>query len=81
MKKEAFTLKEKNNTGEYHIFRGVMTEDGCTSSSLSICEKMKKTESTGNKFTCKNENEARKRAAEIGRAVCGICVSHLYTTY
>ena len=30
---------------------------------------------------CLNEGEARNMAAEIGRAVCGICVSHLYTTY
>lgn len=31
-------------------------------------------------FTCKDEVEARKKCAELGRKVCGTCVSHLYKT-
>lgn len=42
---------------------------------------MYKSESQGNAFTCFNEEQARKRIAEIGRSVCGVCTSHLYTTY
>jgi hypothetical protein len=42
---------------------------------------MDKSESTGNIFACADEDLARKKCAEIGREVCGICVSHLYTTY
>lgn len=78
---DAYTLKKKSNTEEFHLFKGKMTEEACTSKQVSICEKMDKSESSGNKFTCYNEDEARKTCAEIGRAVCGICVSHLYATY
>jgi hypothetical protein len=78
---DAYTLKKKKDTGEYHLFEGSMTKDGCTSKQVSICEKMDKSESTGNIFACADEDLARKKCAEIGREVCGICVSHLYTTY
>ena len=43
---------------------------------------MDKTESKNvNAFTCFTDDQARKRIAEIGRPVCGVCTSHLYTTY
>ena len=42
---------------------------------------MDKSESQGNTFMCYTEEQARKRIAEIGRSVCGVCTSHLYTTY
>jgi hypothetical protein len=77
----AYTLKKKKATGEYHLFEGKMTEDGCTSKQVSICEKMDKSESTGNIFACEEEDSARKKCAKIGRAVCRICVSQFYTTY
>lgn len=32
-------------------------------------------------FACLTEDSARKSIAEIGRGVCGTCVSHLYETY
>jgi hypothetical protein len=78
---KAYTLKEKKDTNEYHLFEGDFTPDGCTSSNLSICEKMKKSESEKNIFACKDEKVARIKCAEQGRKVCGVCVSHLYTTY
>lgn len=78
---DAYTLKKKTNTDEFHLFKGEMTKDACTSIRVSICEKMNKSESSGNKFACYNEVKAREKCAEIGRAVCGICVSHLYATY
>jgi len=77
---KAYTLKKKKDTKELHLFEGDMTPEGCNSASTSICEKMKKSESEKNVFTCFNEDEARKKCAEIGRDVCGICVSHLYST-
>lgn len=77
---KAYTLKKKQETKELHLFEGDMTTTGCNSKSTSICEKMKKLESEKNIFTCFNEGEARKKCAEIGRDVCGICVSHLYST-
>lgn len=78
---KAYTLKIKENTNEYHLFEGEMSTNSCTSKNQSICEKMKKNESSGNVFQCKDENEARTRCAKLGREVCGTCVSHLYTTY
>lgn len=77
----AYTLKKKKNTGELHLFEGAMSDKSCTSNDLSICEKMKKSDSEANIFQCFDESDARKECAKIGRAVCGICVSHLYTTY
>lgn len=49
--------------------------------SYLFVKKMNKIESDGNAFICFNEEQARKQIAEIGRPVCGVCTSHLYTTY
>lgn len=78
---KAYTLKKRKDTEEYHLFEGDFSLEPCTSNKLSICKKMDKSESQGNAFTCFNEEQARKRIAEIGRSVCGVCTSHLYTTY
>ncbi|SDK53666.1 hypothetical protein SAMN05192566_1567 [Methylophilus rhizosphaerae] len=82
---EAYTLKQHKSTGELHLFVGRFnppkSDFKCTSSSLSICEKMSKSDSKSNEFTCLTEDEARVKCAEIGRSVCGICVSNLYATY
>lgn len=78
---DAYTLKMKKDTKEYHLFKGTMKPDGCTSGQSSICEKMDKSESAKNIFACQDENSARTKCAELGREVCGICVSHLYATY
>ena len=82
MNKIVYTLKIKDNTDEFHLFEATVTSGSkCTPKSKSICRKMKKSESTGNKFACKDEDAARKNIANIGRSVCGTCVSHLYETY
>lgn len=82
MAQDAYTLKQKKNTDELHLFKGDMLDDGgCNSNYKSICQKMNRTESEKNIFQCKDENAARLECAKIGRQVCGICVSHLYTTY
>lgn len=78
---KAYTLKKNGDTEELHLFEGDMTTEACTSNPKSICKKMSKSESGGNIFTCKNEKEARSKCAELGRKVCGTCVSHLYATY
>jgi len=81
MKKIAYLLKMKSNTGELHLFEAKVTGDKkCISNYTSICGKMIKLESSENKFVCKDEDTARIICAEIGRTVCGNCVSHLYTT-
>lgn len=78
---DAYTLKKKKDSCELHLFIGNMKPDGCTSNDISICKKMNKSESIQNIFACYDEATARKKCAEIGRTVCGICVSHLYATY
>jgi hypothetical protein len=82
MGKVAYTLKQKNGTEELHLFEGEFTEsDKCTSGLMSVCEMMAKADSSGNIFACLDENDARLECAKLGRKVCGVCVSHLYTTY
>lgn len=78
---KAYTLKKRKNTEEYHLFEGDFSIEPCTSNKLSICKKMDKSESLGNTFMCYTEDKARKRIAEIGRSVCGVCTSHLYTNF
>ena len=81
MSKDAYTLKEDNSTGEYHLFKGKFTEENkCTSTQSSICKGMDKSESAANIFSCLDEDEARIECAKIGREVCGTCVSDLYKT-
>lgn len=53
---DAYTLKKKKDTKELHLFKGVMTPQGCNSIVSSVCEKMEKSESEKNVFTCYNEN-------------------------
>lgn len=82
MAKVVYSLKMKKDTKEFHLFRAIPSEDnGCIPENYSICKEMVRTDSSGNMFTCKQENEARIECAKIGRKVCGTCVSHLYETY
>lgn len=78
---DAYTLKKKKGTGEYHLFDGRMTAEGCTSKQMSICGKMDKSDSAGNTFSCEEEDTVRKKCARIGRAVCYECLGRFYITY
>ena len=82
---DSYTLKKHAQTGEVHLFIGRFNPPNsptkCTSSGVSICKKMKFADSERNVFGCLKEGEARIKCAEVGRAVCGICVSSLYATY
>ena len=82
--KRAYSFKKKTSTDEIHIFEGEFNLDktSCHTDNNSICNKMKKSDG---EFIlngqCKDEQQAREKAANVGRSVCGDCVSHLYTTY
>ncbi|WP_202424606.1 hypothetical protein [Duganella levis] len=79
-----YTLLEKENTEELHLFEGEMLNtnpETCNVPAKSICRKMNKSESSDTKFACQDEVAARKACASRGRIVCGTCVSHLYTDY
>ncbi len=78
---DVYTLKIKKNTTEYHLFRGNPVVGGCTTDQKSICKEMDKNESSSDLFKCMDEDSARIKCAQIGRRVCGTCVSHLYETY
>jgi len=64
-----------------HLFEEKIISTGQYSTeNTSIYEKMNRSESEKTIFTCKDESTARLKCAKVGRQVCGICVSHLYTT-
>ena len=71
-----YTLKQ-NDKDQLHLFRSKKgLNNSCTAEIQSICKKMKhKAESV---YSCKPEEFIRTKCAEIGRPVCGICVSNLY---
>lgn len=79
-----YTLKKKNNTEEHHIFEGDWTDNEtprhCSVSKLSFCKKATKEGSSFIDRSCMSESRTRMVAAEMGRVVCGTCVSHLYAT-
>jgi hypothetical protein len=77
----AYTLKKKKGSQEYHLFEGRMTAEGCTSKELSICGKMVKSDSSGNEFSCEEEDSARKKCAKVGKAICVECITHFYSSY
>lgn len=82
MTKTTYTLKKNISTGQFHLFQGKLnppnSENKCTSDSFSVCEKMKWV--SGFKDIACEVDEAivRVKCAQLGRSVCGICVSHLY---
>ena len=76
------TLRKKNETEEIHLIRSRKTpKDTCEVVVNSICKKATFSESKAIKPACINEDQARRKSAVLGRAVCGTCVSALYTTY
>jgi hypothetical protein len=75
-----FTLFKKNNTNELHLFHSKL-ESSCKVKQDSICKKMTYNEKSETVFTCKDENYARTKCAELGRQVCGTCASNLYADY
>ena len=79
---KVYSLKKKKDSEELHLFRGEVTDPRkCRVENNSICGQMQKSESEETLFECKHENPTRIKCAEIGRQVCGVCVSHLYATY
>ena len=80
---QLYTILKRSDTEEYHIFNSDFDalSGECTFSQNSICNKMDKSQNVQTGSTCKDEYFTRIKAAEIGRRVCGICVSNLYTTY
>ncbi|KIA99260.1 hypothetical protein OA93_06425 [Flavobacterium sp. KMS] len=82
MSTEVYSFISDKKTKEKHIFIGEPTTDSCTAQPDSICKKTKKNEGTWkNEEMCLNENDAREKAATIGRRICGTCVSNLYANY
>lgn len=77
----AYSFEIRKNSDEIHIFQGTYNVAKVTyrSSLTSICEKkVTRRSDLIEDAQCLNESEARYKAAFLGRAVCGTCVSHLY---
>lgn len=80
-KKTLYTLMEKKDTGEFHLFVSHKNDKmECIPGPASVCDGMKQGERGVVKFACKEEDEARLACATVGKMVCGSCVSHLYLT-
>jgi len=83
-KRKAYSFRKKKETQETHIFEGTFNieKNGCNTGPLSICRKINRnSKDVIDIVTCLNDDDARQKAADLGRTVCGVCVSHLYTTY
>ena len=77
-----YCLKKKFRTEELHLFKGVLNVGNSYSyEELSVCQKMHINENIEIKFSDKPEDIARTECAELGRQVCGTCVSNLYGDY
>lgn len=81
MAKILYALREKGDTEEYHLFECRPIGEKCSCLKTSICGKMNYNEQVKTIFTCNEEDSARIKIARIGRSVCGICASSLYSTY
>lgn len=79
----AYSSFKYTNTNEIYIFEGRFLPENCNAELSSICKKNedRNTKNTMVVRTCLDEDEARQKAASLGKVVCGVCVSHLYTTY
>lgn len=74
-----FSLKREKGTGELHLFESTITNPEFTSVD-SVCCKMKDYHQEDNDiFTLETEDSARNLCCIEGKAVCGTCVSTLYT--
>lgn len=80
-----YSFAKRAETEEIHIFQGKANtppEKGCTAAQNSICRKASRSNTTWvASASCLSEQLARQKAADLGRKVCGTCVSHLYETY
>jgi hypothetical protein len=83
MAEQLYSIKQRPDTEEYHIFYASWNDADktCVLKGESICKKMNFDKNAKTISGCQNEKITRVKAAEIGRKVCGICVSNLYTTY
>lgn len=79
---KAYSFK-KYGHDEIHIFQGYFHLDhSCDAGTESICRKIKLDQGRWfDDFVCKNADEARVLAANIGKEVCAQCVRALYSEY
>lgn len=79
----AYSFFRYANTEEVHVFEGKFTPANCTAKFACICAKIedRRKEEMEVVETCLNEYDARLYAANLGREVCGICISSLYATF
>ncbi|UZX45543.1 hypothetical protein A6U84_25730 (plasmid) [Agrobacterium sp. 13-2099-1-2] len=81
--KELYSLNKRKDTGEFHLFLNKRNSKAeCVFvENKSICGRMTSSQSSKTLFYCEDDVKAREECAQVGRDVCGTCVSHLYTDY
>lgn len=78
-----YSIRKREESGEHHIFEGKLKSKEplkCSSDAESICRKVAHGDTVAIGKSCRGEKQARQEAADLGRQVCGVCVSHLYAT-
>lgn len=79
-----YTFKKHTDSGEHHIFEGDWIPNSnpqqCSVAKWSICQKVVQSAGEYIGKGCMGELKARREAAELGRTLCGVCVSSLYAT-
>ncbi len=76
-----YLLKEHENSGELHIFEATPDNLRCIPFATSRCGKIPKADTKTSMTNCLRASEMRKRCAEIGPQVCGVCVGTLYAPF
>lgn len=78
-----YSIRKRKENDEHHIFEGKLTQTDprkCSNKDDSICKKVEHKDTVNVSASCLGEARARLTAAQLGRLVCGTCVSHLYAT-
>lgn len=78
-----YTLRKpklQSTLKNHHVFETTPASEGkCTSNTHSICRLAHRDQTdcvSGS--TCTSEDAIRRKAAEIGREVCGVCMAEMY---
>ena len=82
METNLYSIIKDKDTNEFHIFK--IDKDNMGHSKAqdkSICQEMNYHNQTEVYHDCLDEDTIRKKAVDIGRQMCGICISSLYATF
>jgi len=76
-----YVMATHPETGQWHIFPASQPDAQAACEFLSkdaICQILNWSDAAEKKQACMKHSTTRTKAAEIGRTMCGPCISHLY---